>query len=387
MLIKKYIPKKLNEIVGQYSGIVKLGRFIKSKSKNASIIYGDTGIGKSLAVRVFATENNFELFELPPSSTRNKEKILEKLRPITTQPSLFGGDKIILIDELESFSSSDRGGIKALIEIIKNTRYPIIITANDPWNKKYKTLRNYCELIQFNPVDYKEIEKYLSKICIKEEVKVEPVVLKRIAARAQGDVRSALMDLEVIINDKSEIMNKDIYDLYRERDESIFYSVKITLKSFDSKLALSVFNDLKVDNSEYILWIDQNLHQEYFDKNSLKEAYISLSDSDIFNSRISRNQNYNLARYRNIYSTSGVQQAKKEVSQTISSYKRPELLMKIYRYASKRKKAKGISDQISKKMHTSSKALIKNFYPYFDFIKLNNKKMGKELTKYLESEN
>ena len=99
------------------------------------------------------------------------------------------------------------------------------------------------------------------------------------------------MDLEVIINDKSEIMNKDIYDLYRERDESIFYSVKITLKSFDSKLALSVFNDLKVDNSEYILWIDQNLHQEYFDKNSLKEAYISLSDSDIFNSRISRNQN------------------------------------------------------------------------------------------------
>ena len=75
MLIKKYIPKKLNEIVGQYSGIVKLGRFIKSKSKNASIIYGDTGIGKSLAVRVFATENNFELFELPPSSTRNKEKI------------------------------------------------------------------------------------------------------------------------------------------------------------------------------------------------------------------------------------------------------------------------------------------------------------------------
>ncbi|MEK9635168.1 MAG: replication factor C large subunit [Candidatus Woesearchaeota archaeon] len=387
MLIKKYIPKKLNDIVGQYSGIVKLSRFIKSKSKKASIIYGETGIGKSLAVRVFATENNFELFELPPSSTRKGEKILEKLRPITTQPSLFGGDKIILIDELESFSSSDRGGIKALIEIIKNTKYPIIITANDPWNSKYKTLRNYCELIQFNPVDYKEIEKYLSKICTKEEVKVEPVVLKRIAARAQGDVRSALMDLEVIINDKTEIENKDIYDLFRERDESIFYSVKITLKSFDSKLALSIFNDIKVDNSEYILWIDQNIHQEYFDKYSLREAYVSISDSDIFNSRISKNQNYNLAKYRDIFSTSGVQQAKKEVSQTISSYKRPELLMKIYSYASKRKKAKGISDQISKKLHTSANALMKDFYPYFDFIKQNNKQMGKELTKYLESEN
>jgi len=385
MLIKKYIPKKINEIVGQYAGITKLTNFVQRKSKNAAIIYGEPGIGKTLAVRVYASEIGYELYEIPPSSTRNKAKIIEQLKPATTQPSLLGDKKIILIDELESFSgSSDRGGITALIEIIKNTRYPIIITANDPWNSKYKTLRKYCELIKFNPVEYKSIERYLGKVSQLEKIEVDPIVLKKIAARSQGDVRSALTDLEVLSIQKEKIRNEDIYDLFREREESIFYAVKITLKSFDSKLALSTFSDVKVDSSEYTLWIDQNMHHEYLDPNALNEGYISLSDSDITRNRIVRNQNWNLAYYSNVFATAGVQQAKTEVSQTISTYRRPDLMLKMFSLAAKRRKAKGISEQMSDKLHTSARSLIRDFYPYFNFIKEKNPKMGKELTKYLE---
>ena len=388
MLLKKYIPKKISEIVGQYGGIVKLARFVQRKSKKkAAIIYGEPGIGKTLAVRVYASEQNFELFEIPPSSTRNKEEILSKLRPVSTQPSLFGGQKIILIDELESFSGkSDRGGISALLEIIKNSRYPIILTANNPWKSKFKTLRKYCELIQFNPVDYKSIEKYLVKICASEKIDVEPVVLKKIAARSQGDVRSAILDLDVLSKDKSKIVNDDIYDLFREREESIFYAVKITLKSFDSKLAVSTLADVKIDSSEYILWIDQNMYQEYTDPRALRTGYIRLSDSDIFNQRISKNQNWDLTYYANLLASAGVQQSKAQVTQNISHYTRPELFTKIFSLAAKRRKAKGISEQISSKLHTSSRSLIRDFYPYFTFIMEKNPKMGKQVMAYLESE-
>ena len=385
MLIKKYIPKKISEIIGQYSGIVKFTNFLQRQSKKAAIIYGEPGIGKTLAVRVYASEREYELYEIPPSSTRNKVQIIERLGPATTQPSLFGGKKIILIDELESFSgTSDRGGITALIEIIKNTRYPIVITANDPWNSKYKTLRKYCELIKFDPVDYKSIEKYLEKVSKLEKIDVEPVVLKKIAARSQGDVRSALTDLDVLTKQKGKIRNEDIYNLFREREESIFYAVKITLKSFDSNLALSTFSDVKVDSSEYSLWIDQNIHHEYLDPNALRDGYISLSDSDIFRNRISKNQNWNLAYYANVCATAGVQQAKNEVSQTISTYRRPEIMLKMFALSAKRRKAKGISEQMSDRLHTSARSLIRDFYPYFNFIKEKNPKMGKELTKYLE---
>ena len=77
MLIKKYVPKKLSEIIGQYGGIVKLSRFVKGRKKNAVIIYGHTGIGKTLAARVFASEHEFELFEIPPSSSRVKRNYIK----------------------------------------------------------------------------------------------------------------------------------------------------------------------------------------------------------------------------------------------------------------------------------------------------------------------
>ena len=79
MLIKKYIPKKISEIIGQYSGIVKFTNILQRQSKKAAIIYGEPGIGKTLAVRVYASEREYELYEIPPSSTRNKVQIMNDL--------------------------------------------------------------------------------------------------------------------------------------------------------------------------------------------------------------------------------------------------------------------------------------------------------------------
>ena len=173
--------------------------------------------------------------------------------------------------------------------------------------------------------------------------------MKKIAARSQGDVRSALTDLEVLTKQKDKIRNEDIYDLFRGREESIFYAVKITLKSFDAALALSTFSDVKVESSEYSLWIDQNIHHEYLDPNALRTGYISLSDSDIFKNRISNNQNWGLAYYSNILATAGVQQSKSNVSQTVSTYRRPDLMMKIFAFTlDKRERSKCLMFSIKK---------------------------------------
>lgn len=386
MLIKKHVPKKLSEIIGQYKGIVKFSRFVKGQKKKAVIIYGDTGIGKTLAVRVFASEQGFELFEIPPSSTRNKQEIISKLGTASQQASLFGGNKIILIDELESFGAHSRGGISALIDVIKKTKYPIVLTSNDPWNSRFKTLRKYCELIEFGKVDWKDIEKYLAKICQSEKIDVEPVVLKKIAARSQGDVRSAIMDLDVLTKNKTEIKNADLFDLFREREENIFYAVKMVLKSFDAKVAMEAFNNVKIDSSEFLMWLDQNMYHEYLDPHSLKYGYDNVALGDRFNNRVSITQNWDLAHYPNFVVSVGVQQAKKKVTQNLSRYTRPELLMKIFSLSAKRRKAKGISQQVSGKLHASSTALMRDFYPYFNFILEKNPEMGKELTAYLESE-
>ncbi len=386
MLIKKHVPKKLSEIIGQYKGIVKFSRFVKSQKKKAVIIYGEPGVGKTLAARVFATEQNFELLEIPPSGTRDKKEIISKIAVASQQQSLFGGNKLIMIDELESFGAGNRGGIKALIDVIKKTKYPIVLTSNNPWNSKFRTLRKYCEMIEFDKVDWKDIEQYLAKICQSENIDVEPVVLKKIAARSQGDVRSAVMDLDVLATNKAEVKNTDFFDLFREREENIFYAVKMVLKSFDGNVAFEAFNNVKIDSSEFLMWIDQNMYHEYLDPISLKKGYENVALSDKFNNRVSKTQNWSLAYYPNFVVSVGVQQAKTRVTQNISRYMRPELLMKIFSLAAKRRKARGISQQISGKLHASGNALMRDFYPYFNFILDKNPKMGKELTAYLESE-
>jgi hypothetical protein len=90
--------------------------------------------------------------------------------------------------------------------------------------------------------------------------------------------------------------------------------------------------------------------------------------------------------YSKLFVTSGVQQAKSQVSQNISHYSRPDVLMKIFEFSNKRRKMRGIVDQVSGKLHASTTLLMRDFYPYFNFIHEKNPKMGKALTKYLDSD-
>lgn len=53
------------------------------------------------------------------------------------------------MDEVDGCGSSDRGGIAALIRIIKNTRTPIICIANDHSSRKIMSLMNHCYDVRF----------------------------------------------------------------------------------------------------------------------------------------------------------------------------------------------------------------------------------------------
>ena len=63
--------------------------------------------------------------------------------------------KIILVDDIDGLSGTkDRGGVQALVRILKESSWPIVLTAIDPWNPKLSTLRNKSEMIEFNNLNY-----------------------------------------------------------------------------------------------------------------------------------------------------------------------------------------------------------------------------------------
>src|SRR3989344_7733310 len=117
---EKYRPTCFEEVREQELAIVKIKEFVNNFNKfnkNALILYGPPGTGKTTLAYVIAAETNSEIFELNASDLRNKNKLQEILKPAIEHKSLTKKNKIILIDEVDGISTTERGGLTELLEL------------------------------------------------------------------------------------------------------------------------------------------------------------------------------------------------------------------------------------------------------------------------------
>lgn len=77
------------------------------------------------------------------------------------------------MDEVDGMGGSDRGGIQALIQIIKETKTPIICICNDRQHQKIRSLANYCYDLPFARPTKGHIIKRMVEI-VKKETGREP---------------------------------------------------------------------------------------------------------------------------------------------------------------------------------------------------------------------
>ena len=144
-LIRKYIPKTEKDIIGQEENLKQLKNFIlnfKNQKKNSALIYGPSGTGKTCSVYAIANEIGFEVIEVNASDFRNAEQINQKVGNAIKQQSLFAKGKIILVDEIDGLSGrEDRGGIQAITKLIEDSAFPIILTATNPFDNKFSSLK------------------------------------------------------------------------------------------------------------------------------------------------------------------------------------------------------------------------------------------------------
>ena len=370
MLVNKYKPGKLKDIIGNKVALAKLDSFVRGFSKGKGlIIHGGTGIGKTASVYALANEVNYNVVEINTSDYRNKEDMQKALGESSKQASLFSKGKLILIEDVDRFNRKDRGGLQSLIKIIRTSEWPIVMTANDPWGSKLSSLRRASNIVEFGQVDVDTIFNFLKDICVKEKINIEDLKLKELARRCGGDVRSSLVDLNRFVEEG------DVDD--REYRDSIFNSLKLVFKSRDGKMLKTVFSDLDLDLDECFMWVDENLPREY-DNEDLKNAYEFMSRADVFKGRIRRKQYYGYLVYLNILISSGVGISKKEKKIGFVDYKRPERILKMWIANRKYAKKKSISEKIAENVHVSTKSVLKDF----DFYKLilRDRKVVEELS-------
>lgn len=71
---------------------------------------------------------------------------------------------LIIMDEVDGMSNGDRGGITAIIDMIKKTKIPIICICNDRQSQKIKSLAGHCYDIKFHKPNKKTIVNRLEAI-------------------------------------------------------------------------------------------------------------------------------------------------------------------------------------------------------------------------------
>ena len=268
--------------------------------KKAVLLYGPPGVGKTTLVEVLAREFGYDLVEMNASDFR-RSKDIERIAILASdKTSLLGKGKIILLDEVDGIHArSDAGGIEAILRLINITKQPIIMTANDPWSQSLKELRENAIMVGLKKLGTRDIMKLLKRICEQENIEADEEALRFIVDRSEGDLRSAINDLEAIAEGYGKVDITTVKTLLRQRDkeQDPFETLRRLFTAKYAWQAKQALSNSQLDYEMAIEWLNENLPIQLEDPEDLWRAYESLSRASIYLGRIIKSGEWDLLSY------------------------------------------------------------------------------------------
>lgn len=364
----KYRPKRIADVVDQEQAkklfIPWLQQWLRGRppEKKAVLFYGPAGCGKTSLVEAAAHEYKLELVEMNASDFRRKEDIERIAKVAETQMSLFGRKKIILLDEVDGISgTADKGGLDAILELINHTKHPIVMTANDPWDQKLKPLRDAALMIPFNRLPEHAVIEVLKRICEAERIYCEREALAVIAKRSEGDLRSAINDLQAIAEGYGKVTRELAESLVvsRDREYNPFETLRALFMSkyvWQAKRALSRSN---LDHDTLLQWINENIPLQYSDPEDIWRAYEALARANIYYGRIWKTMSWDLLSYVFDLAGPGVALSRKKSKFRWVKYQFPQKIVLMARTKETREIREALAEHLASRLHTS-KATVKN---------------------------
>ena len=391
----KHKPKSLTEIVGNKEAILKFTEWVKSwekgvPKKKGVFLFGPPGTGKTVTVEALAYDFQMEFVEKNASDYRTEDAINRFAGLASQYGSLFGGKRIILLDELDGLTgTADRGGVKAITDIVKTAQCPIVLIANNAYDPRFSNLRNYCILIEFKKPPAGEVMKLLKNICTREGIQADEDALKFIAQRSEGDVRSAVNDLQALSQGKKRLTYEDVSWLgYRDRQETIFNVLRMIIYGKTCLSAKQAINMADVDIDMLFEWVYENVPEHLTNPHDLAKAMDALSMADLYRGRIRATQDWSFTRYVIDYMTAGVAMARQNTkTHGWIPFKFPGRIQMLSRSKAERAMQLRIGNKIKRRCHISANRASKEVLPYLKIIFENNSNMAAGLAKWLDLDN
>lgn len=380
----KYFPANPGEFVGNQAVVEEAGRWAEGwangRKQKPLLLFGQTGSGKTTLAYLVAKTNCWGIFELNASDFRTKE-IIEHLAGAASQGSSFSGKpRLVLLDEVDGLQAVDRGGAAAIVKILKESRNPVMLTANEIYaDRKLQPIRNECTLLEFRKINYLSIAKRLKEICGSEGIDFDDDAITLLAKNSGGDFRASLLDLQTLAIAGKKITPEAVSSLgEREKTEKIF---SILGKIFRGKSIEEIRKArFSADVSDELLrsWIEENIPRAYPKPEDTAAAFERLSRADVFQGRIMRRQNWGFLRYSSELATAGVSLSRKNEYHDFVMYKFPSLLSRMSRSKGIRATKKSLAEKVSGKTHSGAMEVLREDLPYLRMV-FQNKARAAEL--------
>jgi hypothetical protein len=256
-------------------------------------VYGDTGIGKTKFVSKVLKELNYDVIKYDASDNRNSaiiENITQKNMGDTNILSIFTKKKqkiAILMDEIDGMIVGDKGGINALIKLIrpkktkkqkleKKPNNPIICIGKNQGDKKIKELMKVTTNIELNTPTETQISVIIQKLMPSLNISAH----NKIYDLVQGNLRK-LSNIYELYNSNVGLFNKDNIDsiLSLLKFNSHIDAKKTTTKLLSEKMYFEQHNDVLYDTDRTsigLLWHENVIDCiDKMDKNVTIPFYIT----------------------------------------------------------------------------------------------------------------
>ena len=197
-------PETLDDFVGQRHllgpGKV-LRRLIETDGISSMIFWGPPGVGKTTLAHIIARRTKAEFIDFSAVTSGIKE-----IRAVMQQAEdnrRFGGKTIVFVDEIHRFNKAQQDAFLPFVE--KGSIILIGATTENPSFEVNGALLSRCKVFVLKALETGDLVRLLSRALSAPEgfgrqtVRMEDGMLETIASAANGDARTALSTLEMVV--------------------------------------------------------------------------------------------------------------------------------------------------------------------------------------------